>query len=70
MRRLLLWMARNSWMRRNIPKLWFSKRAVRKFMPGESAEDALKAAEKFRDEQGIPTLFTKLGENVTRPEQH
>ena len=70
MRRLLLWMASNNWMRRNVPKLWFSKRAVRKFMPGESAEDALKAAEKFRDELQIPTLFTKLGENVTRPEQH
>jgi proline dehydrogenase len=70
MRRLLLWMASNPWMRRNIPRLWFSKRAVRKFMPGESAEDALKAAEKFRDELQIPTLFTKLGENVTRPEQH
>jgi proline dehydrogenase len=57
-------------MRRNIPKLWFAKRAVRKFMPGESAEDALKAAEKFRDESGIATLFTRLGENVTRAEQH
>ncbi len=62
-------MASNSWMRRNVPRLWFAKRAVRKFMPGEKAEDALAAAEKFRDE-GIPTLFTKLGENVTRPEQH
>ncbi|MEA2676062.1 MAG: proline dehydrogenase [Chloroflexota bacterium] len=70
MRRLLLWMASNTWMRRNIPKLWFAKRAVRKFMPGESAEDALKAAEKFRDESGIATLFTRLGENVTRAEQH
>lgn len=70
MRRLLLWMAGNSWMRRNIPRLWFAKRAVRKFMPGESAEDALKAAEKFREEQGVATLFTRLGENVTRAEQH
>jgi proline dehydrogenase len=70
MRRLLLWMASNNWMRRNIPRLWFAKRAVRKFMPGESAQDALAAAEKFRDEQGIATLFTRLGENVTRAEQH
>jgi proline dehydrogenase len=70
MRRLLLWMASNSWMRRNIPRLWFAKRAVRKFMPGESAQDALAAAEKFRDELGIATLFTRLGENVTRAEQH
>ena len=63
-------MASNSWMRRNIPRLWFSKRAVRKFMPGEKVEDALAAAEKFRDSDGIPTLFTRLGENVTRAEQH
>ena len=70
MRRLLLWMASNNWMRRNIPRLWFAKRAVRKFMPGESAEDALTAAQKFRDELGMPTLFTRLGENVTRAEQH
>jgi proline dehydrogenase len=70
MRRLLLWMASNSWMRRNIPRLWFAKRAVRKFMPGEKAEDALAAAEKFRDEQGVAALFTRLGENVTRAEQH
>ena len=56
-------------MRRNIPRLWFAKRAVRKFMPGESVEDALKAAEKFR-EDGIAALFTRLGENVTRADQH
>ena len=69
MRRLLLWMASNEWMRRHIPRLWFARRAVRKFMPGESAEDALKAAAKFKAD-GIPVLFTRLGENVTRTEQH
>ena len=67
MRRLLLWMARNSWLRRNIPRLWFAKRAVRKFMPGERAEDALTAAAKFKDMQ-IPVIFTRLGENLTRIE--
>jgi proline dehydrogenase len=67
MRRLLLWMARNNWMRRNIPRLWFARRAVRKFMPGESAEDALNAAAKFEALQ-IPVIFTRLGENLTRIE--
>jgi len=62
-------MAGNEWMRRNVPRLWFARRAVRRFMPGESAEDALKAAEKFQG-QHIPVLFTRLGENVTRAEQH
>jgi proline dehydrogenase len=69
MRRLLLWMAGNEWLRRNLPRFWFARRAVHKFMPGESAEDALKAAQKFA-EQHVPVLFTRLGENVTRAEQH
>ena len=69
MRRLLLWMASNNWMRRNVPRLWVARRAVRRFMPGESVDDALKAAEKFKSDD-FPVLFTRLGENVTRAEQH
>ncbi len=68
MRRVLLWMASNNWMRRNVPRLWVARRAVRRFMPGESVDDALKAAEKFKSD-GFPVLFTRLGENVTRAEQ-
>lgn len=68
MRRLLLWMSANDWMRRNIPRLWLARRAVRRFMPGEKADDALKAAERFKSD-GFAVLFTRLGENVTRPEQ-
>ena len=56
-------------MRRNIPRLWVARRAVRRFMPGESVEDALKAAEKFKS-AGFPVLFTRLGENITRADQH
>jgi proline dehydrogenase len=68
MRRVLLWMASNPWMRRNIPRLWIARRAVRRFMPGESVEDALTASEKFKS-TGFPVLFTRLGENVTSAEQ-
>jgi proline dehydrogenase len=68
MRTILLWMAGNRWLRDHLPKLWFARRAVRRFMPGEDAESALVAAAKFRDE-GISTMFTRLGENVTRPEE-
>jgi proline dehydrogenase len=64
MRRLLLWMARNRFLRTNLPKLWFAKRAVRRFMPGEDAGSALDAAAKFQAE-GIRSEFTRLGENVT-----
>ena len=63
MRTLLLWMARNPFLRRNLPRLWFAKRAVRRFMPGEEPEAALRAAEAFKAE-GISSEFTRLGENV------
>ena len=68
MRSILLWMARNSWLRERIPKLWFARRAVRRFMPGEDAASALAAAPGFAA-QGIAVMFTRLGENVTRIEE-
>src|SRR6187455_1429023 len=63
MRRLLLWMSRNSWLRRNLPRLWVTRRAVRKFMPGESVGEALKASERFLA-QGMGVIFTRLGETL------
>lgn len=68
MRRLLLWMARNRWLREHLPRLWFAKRAVRRFMPGEEPEAALDAAVRFKAE-GIASEFTRLGENVTVVEE-
>ena len=64
MRRLLLWMARNRWLRDHLPRLWFARRAVRRFMPGEDPGSALEAAARFKAE-GIASEFTRLGENVT-----
>jgi proline dehydrogenase len=61
---ILLWMARNRWLRDHLPRLWFARRAVRKFMPGETISDALEAGETFRSD-GIGVLYTHLGENVT-----
>jgi len=61
-------MARNAWLRQRIPKLWFSKRAVRRFMPGDDQASALDAAARFRAE-GIRTIITHLGENITRIEE-
>ena len=68
MRSVLLWMARNRWLRERLPRLWFAKRAVRRFMPGEDAESALAAGTRFQIE-GIGTLYTRLGENLTRIEE-
>ena len=65
MRHLLLWMARNRLLKRWLPRIWFARRAVRRFMPGETVEEALDAAEFFRP-HGIGILFTHLGENLTK----
>jgi proline dehydrogenase len=67
MRRILLWMAGNRWLRDRLPRLRFTKRAVRKFMPGEDAESALVAAEAYRADR-ISAMFTRLGENLVRIE--
>ena len=64
MRHLLLWMARNRFLKRWLPRIWFVRRATRRFMPGETVEEALDAAEFFRPLQ-IGILFTQLGENLT-----
>jgi proline dehydrogenase len=64
MRRLLLWTAQNRWLAGHVPHWWFARRAVRRFMPGQGFEAALKAAVDFRA-KGIASLFTQLGENVT-----
>lgn len=66
MRRVLLWMARNPWLRKQVPRLWFVRRALRRFMPGETLEDALVAAEGYAP-KGIGALFTHLGENLVDP---
>jgi proline dehydrogenase len=68
MRRLLLWMARNRWLRDRLPKLWFAKRAIRRFMPGTDAASALDAGVAFRAD-GITSMFTRLGENITMLEE-
>jgi proline dehydrogenase len=57
-------MSRNAWLREHLPRLGFARRAVRRFMPGEQPEDALRAAAAFKQE-GIASEFTRLGENVT-----
>ena len=65
MRRFLLWCASNQWMRANMPRLWFIRASVRRFMPGEELTDAIRAAEQFKVDR-IGTLFTRLGENLTQ----
>jgi len=63
MRRVFLWAARNRWLRERLPRFRFMKRAVRRFMPGETLEDALAAALPLQA-AGITSMYTRLGENL------
>ena len=64
MRSLLLWCASNPWLSSHVPRWGFARRAVKRFMPGEDLDAALKAAAEFQA-QGVGSLLTRLGENVT-----
>lgn len=63
MRRVFLWAARDRWLKEHLPRLRFMKRAVRRFMPGETLEDALVAALPLQA-AGIGSMYTRLGENL------
>ena len=64
MRRVLLWCAQNRWLATHVPRWRFARQAVRRFLPGEGFDSALKAAVEFRS-KNIAALFTLLGENIT-----
>lgn len=63
MRRVFLWAARNRWLKAHLPGMRFMRRAVRRFMPGETLADALTAAVPLQA-AGIATMYTRLGENL------
>lgn len=68
LRQSLLWASRNPWLSRRLPRQPFVRRAVRRFMPGETAEAALEEAERLRN-RGMTTLLTRLGENVAAADE-
>jgi proline dehydrogenase len=63
-RALLLRASRSTWIAEQFRRRRFAKAAVRRFMPGESVDDAFRAANEFARE-GLGTVFTELGERVT-----
>jgi len=63
-RNILLWASGNEWLKSHVPKMKFVQKAVKRFMPGETVEDAIKASRELI-KQNIPTTFTHLGENIT-----
>ena len=64
MRRILLWAARNRWLKERLPRFRWVRRATRRFMPGETTEDALAAVATYQSWR-IHGVLTLLGENVT-----
>jgi proline dehydrogenase len=63
MRSMLLAASQNVWLRERAVKFPFVRRSVSRFMPGETLEEALTAAESLLQKK-IGTVFTYLGENV------
>jgi proline dehydrogenase len=59
-RNVLLAASENRWLRERAVKFPFVRRAVTRFMPGETFEDALAASRAL----GVGTVLTRLGENL------
>ncbi len=62
-RTLLLQASKNRWMRERLPQFGFARRAVKRFMPGEDVDSALRAAQELQSER-VAAFVTYLGENV------
>jgi proline dehydrogenase len=63
MRALFLKASDNRWLREHGVRAPFVRRAVSRFMPGETFDDMLQAARAMAS-AGIASVFTRLGENV------
>lgn len=63
-RSALLRISKSQWLQDQVTHRTFTRRAVRKFMPGERMEDALTAAESLVP-QRLGAVFTQLGEELT-----
>jgi proline dehydrogenase len=68
MRSLLLAAAQNRWLRDHASHYRFVRRTVSRFMPGESLDEALTAAQSLR-KKNIAAVFTHLGENIADREE-
>ena len=68
MRSLLLAASQNVWLREHAVKYPFVRRSVSRFMPGETLDEALGAAQGLLQKK-IGSVFTHLGENVTDREE-
>jgi proline dehydrogenase len=63
LRKSLLWASTQPWLRERAVHTAFVRRSVRRFMPGETVDDAIAAARTLQAE-GLTTILTHLGENL------
>lgn len=63
LRSLLLDASQNRWLRDRATRHQFVRRTVSRFMPGETPDDALRAAQMLRN-KNIGSVLTHLGENI------
>src|SRR5262245_28063356 len=63
MRRVLIKGSESVWLRERASKARFVRRAVSRFMPGETFDDMIGAARTMAG-QGVQAVFTRLGEGV------
>jgi proline dehydrogenase len=63
MRNLLLAGSRSAWLQRQATQRRFVKSAVRRFMPGETVDDAIRAS-LAENREGLLVTLTNLGENL------
>ncbi len=64
MRSILLAASQNHWLRDHASHYKFVRKSVARFMPGETLDDALLAAQTLRGKK-IGTVLTHLGENIS-----
>ncbi len=64
LRSFLLAGSQSRWLKERARRYWFVRRTVSRFMPGETLDDALRAASELK-EKLIGTVFTLLGENIS-----
>jgi len=64
MRSVLLAASQNKWLRENAVNYPFVRRSVSRFMPGESLDAAIAAAQGL-EQKNISSVFTNLGENIS-----
>jgi proline dehydrogenase len=65
MRSVLLAGAESAWLREKAMRRPFVRRSVSRFMPGETADEALEACRRQQEQHATGTILTHLGENLS-----